>query len=286
VGGPGAQKADLTMESALKALGGWTDAPWFSPSVLSDNDVVGFQFPAPPGARRQNFQIIDRSTAVKSPSSKAKNAPAKPAKRIADKLFNLLDVFGATKAIICCRTRFLFESAPILFFAEIPLAKLKPRSANKLRRDLIEIGVSACVVSAEDRSVTVMFWTEADFAITDFVQAAEPEYPIHIDFFKVPPSEPEPKTKGKNEAKTRSEVSTTDREKKLLKEVSALRQQVEKLQQSQSAIGAVEKLGLDDARLKSMLTLLHPDKHGGSEAANDAAKWINGLRDLLKGKQG
>jgi hypothetical protein len=31
-----------------------------------------------------------------------------------------------------------------------------------------------------------------------------------------------------------------------------------------------------------MLRLLHPDKHGGSEAANEAAKWINGLRDLLK----
>jgi hypothetical protein len=47
----------------------------------------------------------------------------------------------------------------------------------------------------------------------------------------------------------------------------------------------MEKLGLDDGRLKSMLTLLHPDKHGGSDAANDAAKWINNLRDLLKSRQ-
>ena len=284
MGRPGAQNTDLTMAPALKALGGWTDAPWFSPSILSDDDVVGFQFPPLPGARKQNFQITDRSTAEKSSPSKVKNAPAKPAKRIADKLFNLLDGYGATKAITCCRTRFLFESAPILFFAEIPLAKLKPRSANKLRRDLIEIGVNACVVSAEGRSVTVMFWPETDFAITDFVQAAEPEHPIHIDFFKAPTPESEPKTKGKKEAKTPSEASGSDREKKLLKEVLALRQQVEKLQQSQSAIGAMEKLGLDDARLKSMLTLLHPDKHGGSEAANDAAKWINGLRDLLKNR--
>jgi len=272
------------MAPALKALGGWIDAPWFSRSILSDNDVVGFQFPALPGARKQNFQITDRSKVEKSPSSKAKNAPTKPAKRIADKLFNLLDGYGATKAITCCRTRFLFESAPILFFAEIPLTKLKPRSANKLRKDLIEIGVSACVVSTEDKSLTVMFWPEADFAITDFVQAADPEHPIHIDFFKAPPAEREPKTKGKKAVNTRSDVGASDREKKLLKEVSALRQQVEKLQQSQSAIGAMEKLGLDDARLKSMLLLLHPDKHGGSEAANDAAKWINGLRDLLKNR--
>jgi hypothetical protein len=275
----------MTMAPALKALGGWTDAPWFSPSILSDDDVVGFQFSALPGARKQNFQITDRSTAEKSPSSKAKNAPAKPAKRIADKLFNLLDAYGATKAITCCRARFLFESAPILFFAEIPVAKLKPRSANKLRRDLIEIGVSACVVTTEDKSLTLMFWPEADFAITDFVQAAEPEHPIHIDFFKAPPSEREPKAKGKQEAKSAADVGGSDREKKLLKEVSALRQQIEKLQQSQSAIGAMEKLGLDDARLKSMLLLLHPDKHGNSEAANEAAKWINGLRDLLKGRQ-
>jgi hypothetical protein len=281
---PGAQKTDLTMAPALKALGGWTDALWFSPSILSDDDVVGFQFPAFSGARKQNFQITDRSKAEKPPSGKAKNAPAKPAKRLADKLFNLLDGYGATKAITCCRTRFLFESAPILFFAEIPLAKLKPRSANKLRRDLIEIGVSACVVSAEDRSVTVMFWPEVDFAITDFVQAAEPEHPIHIDFFKAPPSKPEPKTKGKKDDQTSSNVGASDREKKLLKEVLALRQQVEKLQQSQSAVGAMEKLGLDDARLRSMLLLLHPDKHGGSEAANEAAKWINGLRDLLKSR--
>jgi hypothetical protein len=285
VGGPGAHQTDLTMAPALNALGGWTDAPWFSPSVLSDHEVVGFQFPPLPGVRKQNFQITDRSTAENSPPGKATTAPTKHAKRIAEKLFNVLDGFGATKAVTCSRTRFLFESGPVLFFAEIPLTKLKPRSANKLRRDLIEIGVSACVVSAEGRSVTIMFWPEADLAITDFVQASEPEHPIHIDFFKAPQTGPERKAKGKKDVQTRTEAAASDREKKLLKEVLALRQQVEKLQLSQSAIGAMDQLGLDDARLKSMLTLLHPDKHGGSEAANDAAKWINGLRDLLKRRQ-
>jgi hypothetical protein len=270
------------MASPLKALGGWTDAPWFSQSVLSDQEVVGFQFPPLPGVRKQNFQITDRSASEKSTSGTAKNAPAKTPKRIAGKLSNLLDGFGATRAIACCRSRFLFESAPILFFAEIPLARLKPKSANKLRRELIEIGLSACIVSGDGPSVIAMFWPSAEDAITNFVQAAEPEYRIHIDFFKGPPSEPEPGPKGKGKINSRSTVGASDREKKLLREVSALRKQIEKLQQSQSAIGAMQELGLDDARLKSLLTLLHPDKHGGSEAANEAAKWINSLRDILK----
>jgi hypothetical protein len=278
-------QADATIAPSLKALGGWVDAPWFSPSVLSDNEVVGFQLPALPGVRKQSFQITDRSTSENSSPRKAANAPAKPPKRIAGRLSSVLDGFGATKAVACCRSRFLFESAPILFFAEIPPARLKPRSANKLRRELIEIGVSGCVVSTCGPSVIAMFWPTADDAISNFVQAATPDYPIHIDFFKPPPSERPPGLTDKASAKGRSTVNVNDRERKLLREISALRQQIDSLQQSQSAIAAMEKLGLDDARLRSMLTLLHPDRHGGSEAANEAAKWINSLRDLLKGKQ-
>jgi hypothetical protein len=276
---------NVTMEPPLKAIGGWIDAPWFSPSVLSDSDVVGFQFPALPGLRKQNFQITDRSTADKSPSSKLKQAPAKPPKRIAGKLSNVLDGFGATRAVACCRSKFLFDSNPVLFFAEIPLTKLKPRSASKLRRELIGIGVRACVVSVDGSSVVVMVWPAADDAITEFVEAAAPEHPIHLDFFKAPSAEHKPDAKTTKDIRNRSDPNANDREKKLLREVSALRRQVEQLQQSRSALGAMEKLGLDDGRLKSMLTLLHPDKHGGSDAANDAAKWINNLRDLLKSRQ-
>jgi hypothetical protein len=269
-----ARPTDPAMAPALKALGGWVDAPWFSPSIMSDPEIVGFQFPPLPGARKQNFQITDRSTSEKPQRGKAKNIPAKPPKRIAGKLSHLLDGIGATRAVACGRARFLFESAPVLFFAEIPQARLKPKSANKLRRDLIDIGVIACLVSTEGPCITAMFWSAGDSAITDFVQQAAPEHPLHLDFFKPPPSDPAPAKPGKR---------AIDREKQLLREVSALRQQVETLQQSQSARGAMEKLGLDDARLKSMLILLHPDKHGGSEAATEAAKWINGLRELLKG---
>ena len=43
----------------------------------------------------------------------------------------------------------------------------------------------------------------------------------------------------------------------------------------------METLGLDDARLRAMLLLLHPDKHANSPAATEAAKWVNGLRDIL-----
>lgn len=273
-----------TLEAPLKALGGWADAPWFSSSVLSDRDVVGFQLPPLPGIRKQNFQITDRSASEKIPPGKAARAPAKTPKRMAGKLSQLLDGVGAARAVACCRSRFLFESSPILFFAEIPLAKLKPKSASKLRRELIEIGVSACIVSGEGPAAIAMFWPTAEDAITSFVQAAEPEYPIHIDFLKGPTPEPEPGPKGKAKTTPRATASPGDREKKLLREISVLRKQIEKLQQSQSAIGAMEELGLDDARLKSLLTLLHPDKHGGSEAANEAAKWINSLRDVLKGK--
>jgi hypothetical protein len=64
-----------------------------------------------------------------------------------------------------------------------------------------------------------------------------------------------------------------------------LRNRIAELQRGQSVLGAMETLGLDDARLKAMLLLLHPDKHGNSEAANEAAKWVNGLRDALKAKR-
>jgi hypothetical protein len=277
-----ARQTDTAVAPALKALGGWVDAPWFSPSILSDSEVVGFQFPPLPGVRKQNFEITDRSTTEKSSPRKAKTAPTRPPKRIAGKLSNLLDAFGATRAIACGRSRFLFESAPTLFFAEIPIVRLKATSANKLRRGLIETGLGGCVLRADGLSVMLMFWPAGDEAITEFVQTAEPEFPIHLDFFKAARPDREPSPKSKGVAKARSPASANDREKKLLKEVSTLRQKVERLQQSQSSIGAMEKLGIDDARLKSMLTLLHPDKHGGSEAATEAAKWINNLRDTLK----
>jgi hypothetical protein len=262
---------------ALKALGGWSDAPWFTPAIMSDPEIVGFQFPPLPGVRKQNFQITDRSTAEKPKRGAPKTVPAKPPKRIAGKLSHLLDALGATSAVACGRARFLFESAPTLFFAELPLAKLKAKSANKLRRDLIEIGVTACLVSTEGPSAIVMLWPASETTITDFVQQAAPDHPLHIDFFKTPASASDPRPPRKRDI---------DRQNQLLREVTTLRQQIEILQQSQSARGAMEKLGLDEARLKSMLVLLHPDKHGGSEAANEAAKWLNGLRELLKAQGG
>jgi hypothetical protein len=279
------RQTDTAVAPALKAFGGWTDASWFSPSILSDGEVVGFKFPSLPGIRKQSFEITDRSTTEKPSPRKAKTPPIKPPKRIAGKLSNLLDAFGATRAVACGRSRLLFEPAPTLFFAEIPVARVKATSANKLRRGLIENGLEGCVVRADGTSVTLMFWPAGDEAIAEFVQEAAPEYPLHIDFFKLAPARRDASSKGKSVTIFRSTATASDSEKKLLREVSALRQQVEKLQQSQTEIGAMEKLGIDDARLKSMLTLLHPDKHGGSEAANEAAKWINALREALKVKQ-
>jgi hypothetical protein len=266
---------DAPAAPALKALGGWTDASWFCPSVLTESDVVGFQLPAIPGVRKQKFQVIDRSVGAAKQRAPVEKAPAKPPKTLTGKLANILETYGVTKAVACCRSRFLFESAPILFFAAMPAAKLKARAVAKLRRELIDSGLRACVLRAEPGTITAMFWPASEDAITSFVQAAQPDRDLHGDFDKSPAAAP---------AGARAPGAASDNEKKLLREVTALRQQVESLQRSQSVLGAMEKLGLDDARLKSMLTLLHPDKHANSQAATEAAQWLNNLRELLKAK--
>ena len=277
-------QADIPIAPPLAALGGWSDAAWFCASVLSDAEVVGFDFPSLAGVRKQSFHVIDR-TLSSGPRSKKVNAAAKiPPKRMAGKLANILDDYGATRAVACCRSKFLFESGPVLFFADIPLAKVKLRSANKLRRELIDIGVRGCIVGVESISTTAMFWPRDENAITDFINAAQPDYQLHADFDRGESSARVP-SRPKADASDRSHQRSIEREGKLLQEVTALRQQVEKLRRAQSALGAMEQLGLDDARLKSMLKLLHPDKHGGSDAANEAAQWLNNLREMLKDKK-
>jgi hypothetical protein len=275
---------DITIAPPLAALGGWSDAEWFCSSILSDAEVVGFDFPPLAGVRKQSFHVIDRTTSSAPRSKKVKAAPRIPPKRTAGKLANILDDYGATRAVACCRSKFLFESGRVLFFADIPLAKVKLRSANKLRRELIDIGVRGCIVGVESISTTAMFWPRDEAAITNFIKGAVPEYHLHIDFDKAEPSL-KGRPKPKSDTSERSQQRSVEREGKLLQEVTALRQQVEKLKRAQSALGAMEQLGLDDARLKSMLRVLHPDKHGGSEAANEAAKWLNNLREMLKDKK-
>ncbi len=265
----------------LLALGGWQNAAWFSPALLSDATIVGFSLPKLAGLRRQNFNVGERSVAEKVPRGKKPAAPEVAPRRVAGKLALILDGVGAARAVSCGRSRFLFDSGPVLFFAEIPLAKLKARAAAKLRRDIAGIGALGCVVWLEGLLATLMFWVVTETDITHFVNAAVPDFPLHADFFKaVAPAKEDTK------APARAARRAADREAALLAEVAALRAQIDQLQHARSALGAMEQLGLDDARLKSMLRLLHPDKHGGSEAASEAAKWLNGLRDLLKQKPG
>jgi hypothetical protein len=266
----------------LTALGGWYDAGWFSASVLDDAEVVGFQFPKLPGVRKQSFHVIERSaTPPPAKGAKAKAAPAAPVaapKRIAGKLALVLDLYGARQAVACAKRGFLFDSGPVLFFGVLPLAKLKARPANKLRRELIDIGLCGCVVQVDGTLATAMFWPAAEGDITDFVTAASPDVPLHGDFSQAlagPAAQPAA-------PKSRAKGGGVSNETKLLREIAALRQQIDSLKSAQTTVGAMEKLGLDDARLKSMLMLLHPDKHGGSEAANEAAKWLNSLREVLK----
>lgn len=42
---------------------------------------------------------------------------------------------------------------------------------------------------------------------------------------------------------------------------------------------------LDAPRLRQLIQLCHPDRHGGSDAANDATKWLLEARKALKRAQ-
>jgi hypothetical protein len=276
--------ASAPVAPPLIALGGWLDAEWFCPTLLSDDAVAGFTFPKLPGLRKQSFHVIDRATISKTPSRKTKPDSAALPKRLAGKVWILLERFGSTRMVACSQVKLLFETGPILFFGEFPASKVKQRSANKMRRELIEIGVRGCVIQAGNDSVIFMFWPSTETAITDFVNTAAPDYALHGDFEKALASSAPRNAKPVPSSATRSDKRASDREAKLLQEIIFLRQQVEALKTGQSPLAAMEQLGLDDARLKSMLKLLHPDKHANSAAATEAAQWLNNLRDLLKGK--
>ncbi len=284
--GLGRTAAKTATPPPLRALGGWLGADWFCPTVLSDAEVVGFTLPKLAGSRKQTFRLVERSRSSVAASGVRAGPAARSPKHKQVSLADILDEFGATRAAAFRRTTFLFESAPVLYFAEIPLANVKLRSADNLRRALIDSGLRGCVLLVEAKTVIAMFWPAAEHEITMFVSQAEPPYALHAQFDQpqaaVRVRQPRrPANKGQESQEGHTPLGPGERE-LLLRELAELRSRVAELQQSQSALSAMEALGLDDARLKAMLRLLHPDRHGGSEAANDAAKWVNNLRDLLK----
>ena len=277
-------EAGTSTAPALSALGGWSDADWFCPTVLSDEDVVGFTFPDVAGLRRQSFHVLDR-TKLARPASHDAKAPSKtPPSRLPGKMANVFEQFGAKRAVACCRSKLFFETGAVLFFGEFPLGKLKQRSANKLRRNLIEIGVLGCILRVETASAIGMFWPATERRITGFVDAAAPDHALHGDFEKAALSGGPANVGSSARPARRSQTAANARETELLEEIVQLRKHVEALRRVQSPLAAMEQLGLDDARLKAMLKLLHPDKHGNSAEATDAAKWLNNLRDVLRGK--
>ncbi len=285
-------KADTSIPPPLRALGGWDDAEWFCPSILSEEEVVGLTLPKLPGIRKQNFHLVERSAlqpAAKNPRG-SKAAPARKPPAAAAGIGPILDGLRVIRAAAFRKPTFFFEGPPILYFADIPAASLKIRAADTLRRDLIQNALRGCVVRQDGTQITAMFWPSAEAEITAFVSAAAPPYPMHIQFAQAEADRavagrPAPEPPGRT---ARAAPDTRDRRRQeaeradLLHELETLRRRISELQQSQSAVVAMETLGLNDARLKSMLLLLHPDKHANSEAATEAAKWVNGLRDLLK----
>jgi len=272
------------------------DAAWFSDSVLTDENVVGIALPKLPGIRKQSFSLVERSAQKPVRGGKRASAPLTRRASAAAVLGQILDEYGATRAAAFGRARLIFEPLPTLFFAELALSRVKLRAANKLRRLLIDNSFRACVLRVEQARAIIMVWPATETAITLFVEAASPTQKMHIQFDRAEdarakslqtaaPGQPV-QTKSKDQPLgTRERKRLESENTALLQQITDLRAEIARLQKSQSALGAMEQLGLDDARLKSMLRLLHPDKHGGSEAATEAAKWINGLRDLLKARQ-
>ena len=281
-------KADPAIPPPLRALGGWDDADWFCASILSEEDVVGLTLPKLPGLRKQNFHLVERS-APPPPGRGRGSKPAPVARPSASGIGPILDGLRVSRAAAFRKPTFFFEGPPILYFADIPAANLKIRAADTLRRDLIQNALRGCVVRQDGAQVMAMFWPSAETDITAFVSAAAPPFPLHAQFAQAeadralagrPRQEP-PASPARPPRAARDRSHDAERA-ALLRELDTLRRRVSELQQSQSVIVAMETLGLDDARLKSMLVLLHPDKHANSEAATEAAKWVNGLRDMLK----
>ena len=252
------------------------EAEWFDRSVLDGREIVSISLPPLPGSRKQSFELAERSVRQVGPKKPARPKPA--AEVVPQGIGQVLDDVGMVRAAAFRRPRFFFEAAPTLFFADIPLANLKARAADRLRRNLIENAYRGCVLSCGPGGVAGMFWPSQEAELTAFIRAAAPPHALHPQFDVA-----EAQRRGAAPA-PRSGQQRAERE-RLLAELDGLRAKVVELERQQSVVGAMEALGLDDARLKAMLLLLHPDKHGNSEAANEAAKWVNGLREALKGKK-
>ncbi len=283
---------DKSIPPPLRALGGWAGAEWFCPSVLSDDAVVGFTLPKLSGVRKQNFRLVERS--VEASAGERRQTVGK-ARSGPPSVGEILDEAGVTRAAAFRRTTFLFESSPVLYFAEIPLSSLKIRAADMLRRTLVHHGLRGCIVWIDGKRVTAMIWSSAEADITRFIDEAAPPHPLHTLFDETEQDQSlqggrpgsgqdQRRPRAKRSGESETPPPRPGERDALLRELSQLRARIVELQQSQSALGAMETLGLDDARLKSMLRLLHPDKHANSEAANEAAKWVNNLRDILKAK--
>jgi len=279
-------------------LGGWLEADWFDSSILEEVQVVAISLPVLPGQRKQSFELAERSVQQSVSRKRGKKVAAVPPPPPSG-IGQILDSVGVLRAAAFRRPRFFFQAAPTLFFADMPAARLKTRAADAFRRDLIRNALRGCVLSCRPAQVTAMFWPSDEAEVTAFVRAAEPPWPMHIQFDSAeadrlalaPAKRGRPgaaaATKGKPDKHLEPRPARADSAERarLLAELDALRSRIVELEGRQSIRGAMETLGLDDARLRSMLLLLHPDRHGNSEAATEAAKWVNGLRDILKSQR-
>jgi hypothetical protein len=295
--------ADNSIPPPLRALGGWVEADWFDPAILHQTEVVGMTLPALGGGRKQNFELVERFAQPPAVKAKKRAAKSDEVKAAAGTIGELIEQAGSTHGAAFRRVKFFFEAPASLFFAAVPAANLKARAADGLRKDLIRLAFRGCVLNWGDDGVVAMFWPSSETDVTAFVRAARPAHALHPQFDEAeeerrlaepvrrgllgggraaPPPVVEVAARRPSKSDDKARRLLAAERNRLLEELEQLRGRIVELQASQSTVGAMEALGLDDARLRSMLLLLHPDKHGNSEAANEAAKWVNGLRDVLK----
>ncbi len=259
----------------LAALGGWSNSP--NPTFLDLRKARGL--------RAAVYRLLDLSPWRITETKRQINT------RLWD---DILDDFGGVKHITCGYRNLLFPVDPLLQVVEFPYEKISGNFALDLQRRT-RGRLLACVLHQCANQVTVLFWKRKATEITGRILAAGPDTPLPLlieEYWeRAPPRRSTPHVHPPKEPNSSSEEAKDDPRHyrnelhRLLAEIVELRAQLSNQQQCLPKVDAIEALGLDDARLKAMLLLLHPDHHDNSAAATEATKWVNNLRDVLAMKK-
>ncbi|MBV1797943.1 hypothetical protein [Siccirubricoccus sp. G192] len=299
---------DSTVCDTFRAFGGWSRSAWCPISIAKDVKSIEHCF---------NEVITDSPFGFCCSRAGLEDA----VKAVSRDNFCLpgwwIDLAAAapvTKFHALRRRVIFWPDPPILLFVQLPRDALGIRRANQVRRKARASKMLACVLDVGDQAINLLFWHKEEKKITANVLNAQPNMPLRM-------LQPEPIRKQRKPASRPNSTSDFDaiseyntrpqsefypnqievdsiraerdlalakhdavlaENNAILEEIFRLKTELKRIRKNQTSTSAMAQLGLDDARLKALLFLLHPDKHGNSEAATEAAKWVNGLRDELK----